>query len=1039
MTRLYALLVAATLTACVDPAMRAPDVAETTSSRLYPNHLTVSDQASVDALAGYTGVGGHLLITGPNVVEVDLPLFERAASLTIRDAPNLQRVVLPALNEVPGTVWLLNLPALHTVELSSLTEARAGLRVQGAPLLTTLALPALRRAAGVLIEGVAALAQLGLPRWQGPGGGLYVRDAPALTALQLDALLELEEGMVLERVGLLTLTAPRLRSLGDRLELTDLDQLVDASFPALRQAHGVDVSECAALRRLHLGGLRRVGEWLTLLELPSLVDLRLDRLREVGAGVHLEGITAPAGLTLPALEAAERLMLVAEGDVPVVRLPALRRAGQLFVRGADGPDGVGVDVLLPSLVVVNQLIVDGHVETLHVPALRGTTCLSVNLTGDAAPLSFPSLEQARYLTVSVQRPTVARDLLLPQLHRSVDVDIRGRASYPYNVDVLGEVDLSSFGTHRGLTPEIDAGYPSTWSWHARTAGCHPSGRALRRGPRVVVRGAAHLSMGPLQDAQASLSVTKADIASPAGGTVEVRADLAVVHGEGSTGTLRILDGEVDATNLRSVGTLELVIAGSFVAPNLHTITHQLTISQADEVSLPALVGHDALFVRLWQVRRVHLPALTEADSVLLWDGSPARTWFDALSGVQITGEIELEVPSLSTLRALSVRQQPRLRALDLPALTGRIDTLEVLFGSDLERLSAPSLEEVGVLQILTTPSDPANPADLDLDLSSLSTLDHAWFEGAYTLGTLSLPSLLGPADDLIVRAGAGVSAVQLPELQHAGRLYLEGADLQLSAPALRTVQTLELGADLDVFTQALTPPGAAAPLSLPSLEEAGWLRLAHHGGLSRLELPALQRLTERLIVQDLPLLTDVNAPSLVEAVGTTWMNFIDLPRLSVARLPALAEVGRLAFVRTGIEEIVYPSVLNFNDHLTAYDNPALTRIAYPNATRALEVYLDHNPELATVELGALAEVGAVTVWGHDALTSLDLGGLSSVSGELWIEGNTSLQTLSLAGSGEAGAWTVVHNPQLDGCAVGVLAQGWQIGTFVAQDNGPCGP
>jgi hypothetical protein len=84
-------------------------------------------------------------------------------------------------------------------------------------------------------------------------------------------------------------------------------------------------------------------------------------------------------------------------------------------------------------------------------------------------------------------------------------------------------------------------------------------------------------------------------------------------------------------------------------------------------------------------------------------------------------------------------------------------------------------------------------------------------------------------------------------------------------------------------------------------------------------------------------------------------------------LRGLTTAGRIAIVDTGLTALSLPQLQVALDHLTAYDNLALTAWRFPAVTSAREVYLDHNPLLTDVRLDALSTVDALWASNLDAL------------------------------------------------------------------------
>ena len=63
----------------------------------------------------------------------------------------------------------------------------------------------------------------------------------------------------------------------------------------------------------------------------------------------------------------------------------------------------------------------------------------------------------------------------------------------------------------------------------------------------------------------------------------------------------------------------------------------------------------------------------------------------------------------------------------------------------------------------------------------------------------------------------------------------------------------------------------------------------------------------------------------------------------LVEVPSLHTIGRFAWVNVGLDLVELPALTTALDHLSAYDNAALTAWRLPAITQAVEVYLDNNP------------------------------------------------------------------------------------------------
>ncbi len=201
------------------------------------------------------------------------------------------------------------------------------------------------------------------------------------------------------------------------------------------------------------------------------------------------------------------------------------------------------------------------------------------------------------------------------------------------------------------------------------------------------------------------------------------------------------------------------------------------------------------------------------------------------------------------------------------------------------------------------------------------------------------------------------------------------------------------------------------------------------------------------------LVPEVHLPRLQRITGSLtvgWEGLVPveggghLPPMSALRLPALRSVGNLLLTLPHVQTLDLSALEGVGDlvelssvgTLTAVELPALRSVggdfsfhytahfaASPQALRAPllasvsgDLLLDHNAQLATVELPALAQVTRLSVQGNASLGALVLPALER-SGAVTVSENEVLSTLSLPKlGGGSGATVVTANPALSQCS-----------------------
>ena len=285
--------------------------------------LVISDQAVLDSVAavGYERVAGSLVIGG--VANLDglgtISTIDGDLSGQIGASRNgtIQRVELPGLQSVGGTVRLQFTPQLASVRLPNLQTA-GGVSLRNADLLTEVDLSGLEVVGGDLALLRNALVEVSLPRLREVGGELSVSEPNART-LRLGAVQSVGDGIVIE-------PGP-----------------VEVSLPSLVGFHDVRVLGGDHLASVH--SVMSEGTLIVNANGPVAVDLPLLRegfVRVVGGG--------KSSLNIPI---ADSLSVLDVTHVVSAQAPQLRVVGRLSIGG-----GHSESVSFPLLHTVDHLSIE---------------------------------------------------------------------------------------------------------------------------------------------------------------------------------------------------------------------------------------------------------------------------------------------------------------------------------------------------------------------------------------------------------------------------------------------------------------------------------------------------------------------------------------------------------------------------------------------------------------------------------------------------------------------------------------------------------
>lgn len=291
--------------------------------------LEISDAprlSNIDALGALSSVGGVLRLApaAPDPViapapvglgNAALPSLRTVGGLSVRDAPALLRLDVPALVRVAGELSVVGAPRLRELEALRLTQVGDVLRIGRATapragegdgqnlVLERIAFPSLASVDGLVVEACPNLRTL---------------DAPALFDVTHDLSLELDSRDLRIRL-------PGVRVVGRDATLALGQHVVDVTLPLSRVGRNLVVGEGTSWA---LAELTRVDGVVRAVGLRN-TDLYLFALEKAGSlALHDPGVGA---VKLPALREIGTLSLSKSGAFSL-ELPALTRLDSLTVR-----------------------------------------------------------------------------------------------------------------------------------------------------------------------------------------------------------------------------------------------------------------------------------------------------------------------------------------------------------------------------------------------------------------------------------------------------------------------------------------------------------------------------------------------------------------------------------------------------------------------------------------------------------------------------------------------------------------------------------
>jgi hypothetical protein len=843
---------------------------------------------------------------------------------------------------------------------------------------------------------------------------VVIDDAADLAALQgvawLDGTLEIRAGAPT------SITLPDLAGVTELIAAGVHDLALD--LPALRAVdRDLRVTGAASFSAPALRSVRQD------MLLYGAGDLTFPSLAVVGRDLTLTGrYWESVALSTPSLVSVGRDLFfsyVVETDVS-----ALRTAGNLTITGlttdpllgalgsVDGELSVelyGATLALPSLFHADAVTVQGGSFAATIDGLVETTSLRVfDDSGAASALSAASLHTVEALNVR------SASIDLPALtHVSdVDVDVQTAPFALPAVETARSVQITA-GTialptlREAETLDLDAGM---WGGDGSLTAPrleHATWADITAvnvdAPVFVSADTLYLSSlpGPGYTLPALASVANMRTVLHSDVRLPALVDLGGLTIRWYDGVLH-LDGIVDARP----GAVWIVEGGTATlsAPQLSSLD-TLLLRMGASVDLPALEHLGVLDLSCSGPAvgvRHHFPSLRTAQSV-------TADWLSPCIGA-------VEFPNATAIGSLNLQGVLGLHTLDLGALT---DAGHIVLNhtTALQTVDLGSLVRVGV-GIAQLPPELEPPPPLHLGASGL------WITDANGLFTLDLASLESATTIWIVQT-RGLADLRLPRLRRAQTLKL--TEWYDTSWGMATVHTL------------LTPPTTTElHLTLPELESIGDLFVLHDRRVASVSVPRLTDVASRLRIHDAPSLRGLSAPALTTMTDQAWVNLVHVPAMTSLDLRGLRTAGRVAIVDTGLVSLNLPQLEVALDHLTAYDNLALTAWRFPAVSSARQIYLDNNPLLTDVRLDALAAVEAAWIVDQDALVRLSLPSLTAVSGALDVRNNDVLRVVLLPALQTAGEVHVLNNPAVDRCVVEQRLSSVAI-AGVSEVDGPCAP
>ncbi|MEQ8278454.1 MAG: hypothetical protein RMA76_31915 [Deltaproteobacteria bacterium] len=388
---------------------------------------------------------------------------------------------------------------------------------------------------------------------------------------------------------------------------------------------------------------------------------------------------------------------------------------------------------------------------------------------------------------------------------------------------------------------------------------------------------------------------------------------------------------------------------------------------------------------------------------------------DALAAVKVSGSLTIVdgVTNLFPLNQLEttcgnlvIRSAPALISLaGLEALKQVQGTLQI------EDVPVDSLAPLAALQS-------SRGLHLDLpELTSLAGLENLAVANG-SLVTLLLPSVqsLAPLAKIgpeLARLEVEVDVDDLDDIAHltqVQQLYLGGRVADLSKLlVIERVEQLQLRAPDVINVDALAQVGGLWLLVLATPSEV----------VSLPEIPGLLDLG----VWDGPQIVSM-------ARAPTQQLFVSSETLDTLVLGGLLSTDTVRVTAERLEILDLTGLVTSSEGVGVANNAALEEIAASSLQTAGEIYVADNPALTIARFGGLTSVVASTngagvgVQRNDALTSVQLGALTTIAGDLTIQRNPALTNLDLSSlQSVSGNIDIRDNPMLDIDAVRKMLEG----------------
>lgn len=342
----------------------------------------------------------------------------------------------------------------------------------------------------------------------------------------------------------------------------------------------------------------------------------------------------------------------------------------------------------------------------------------------------------------------------------------------------------------------------------------------------------------------------------------------------------------------------------------------------------------------------HLPNLRKAGQFSAVEHR-AKIVADVLEEVKqaFTCTEECEAPRLKKAGSVTLNS-PMMASFELPELEESGD-FNVWYGTTLTRVAAPQLKKAGHLRM------EGNVGLVDLVFPQLTDVTSILFSMNERVRTISMP-LAKPSLSISIVSLAALETLSLPSAS-----VLSGDTLISGNQKLKTI-------DLSGFKQG----NLLSFYSLPALTE--------------LRLPNLTELTNAFTI------SACGAPGVLDLpLWKSGAGFVlSSTKFTTVNAPQLEKLGDLNLNTTALTALDLP-VSTLTGMIYLYGNDQLQSVSLPNATSATSLNVLLHPNLTSLSVPQLANVGDIYISGT-GLTNLDTLGALKTAGYLGVRNNPAL-------------------------------------------------